>query len=304
MTENGRAVVAGWNGFIGRALVQDLAARGYDVVRVGREGPDVRWADGAAGLARVVEGADLLVNLAGKSVGCRYTDANRDEILRSRVDTTRALHEAVAAASAPPRLWLNASTATIYRYALDRPQTESDGELGSGFSVDVARGWERELFAGELPGTRRVALRMAIVLGGPASDMLARIARLGVGGPQLDGRWFQHRRYRGIGPEPTGGPVPVHRSHGRQKFSWIHLDDVLGAVRFIDEADSLSGPVNLGSPPPATRSAGPTWPPRSTTRWAAGRTGSRPGQAGPVRPRAGGARRGARPPRRPRPRCP
>jgi uncharacterized protein len=71
----------------------------------------------------------------------------------------------------PPRLWLNASTATIYRYALDRPQTESGGELGTGFSVDVARSWERELFAGDLPGTRRVALRMAIVLGGPASDM-------------------------------------------------------------------------------------------------------------------------------------
>lgn len=243
--------MAGWTGFIGRALVQDLAARGYDVVRVGRSGPDVRWSDGVAGLARVVDGADLLVNLAGKSVGCRYTDANRDEILRSRVSTTRALREAVAAAAAPPRLWLNASTATIYRYALDRPQTESDGELGTGFSVDVARAWERELFADHLPGTRRVALRMAIVLGGPASGMLARIARLGVGGPQLDGRWFQHRRYRGIGDEPTGGPVPVHRSRGTQKFSWIHLDDVLGAVRFIDETASLSGPVNLSAPNPS-----------------------------------------------------
>jgi len=92
---------------------------------------------------------------------------------------------------------------------------------------------------------------MAIVLGGPASDMLARIARLGVGGPQLDGWWFQHRRYRGIGPEPTGGPVPMHRSQGQQKFSWIHLDDVLGAVRFIDETDAVAGPVNLTSPNPS-----------------------------------------------------
>ncbi|MFE5334272.1 epimerase [Isoptericola sp. NPDC056573] len=245
-----RAVVAGWNGFIGHRLVADLSERGYDVVRVGRTGPDARWDDPAA-LARAVDGADLVVNLAGKSVGCRYTEANRDEILRSRVATTRALRASIEAAATPPRLWLNASTATIYRYATDRPQTESDGELGTGFSVDVARSWERELFAGDLPGTRRVALRMAIVLGGPASDLLARIARLGVGGPQHDGWWFQHRRYRGIGDEPTGGPVPIHRSGGRQRFSWIHVDDVLAAIRFLDAHDELTGPVNLSAPHPS-----------------------------------------------------
>ncbi|MFI2102901.1 epimerase [Isoptericola sp. NPDC019693] len=246
----GRAVVAGWNGFIGDRLVADLAERGYGVVRVGRTGPDARWGDAAA-LAAAVDGAELVVNLAGKSVGCRYTEANRDEILRSRVETTRALRQAVEAAATPPRLWLNASTATIYRYAADRPQTESDGELGTGFSVDVARSWERELFAGDLPGTRRVALRMAIVLGGPASDLLARIARLGVGGPQHDGWWFPHRRYRGIGNEPSGGPVPVHRSGGRQKFSWIHVDDVLAAIRFLESHDELAGPVNLSAPHPS-----------------------------------------------------
>lgn len=250
MTDAGRAVVTGWNGFIGRRLVDDLTARGYDVARVGRDGPDGRWSDDA-GLRRLVDGAALVVNLAGRSVGCRYTDANRDEILRSRVSTTRQLREAIADATAPPRLWLNSSTATIYRYAMDHPQTESAGELGTGFSVDVARSWERELFAGDLPGTRRVALRMAIVLGGPASDMLARIARLGVGGVQYDGWWLQHRRYRGIGDEPTGGPVPIHHSHGRQRFSWIHIDDVLAAVRFLDERDDIDGPVNLSSPNPS-----------------------------------------------------
>lgn len=250
MTMRARAVVAGWNGFLGHRLVADLTERGYDVVRLGRAGPDARWGDPAA-VAAAVDGADLVVNLAGKSVGCRYTEANRDEILRSRVDTTRALHEAIEGSSAPPRLWLNASTATIYRYAADRPQTESDGELGTGFSVDVARSWERELFAGDLPGTRRVALRMAIVLGGPASDLLARIARLGVGGPQHDGWWFPHRRYRGIGDEPTGGPVPVHRSGGRQKFSWIHVDDVLAAIRFLEDHEELAGPVNLSAPRPS-----------------------------------------------------
>ncbi|MCP2262896.1 epimerase [Promicromonospora thailandica] len=242
--------MAGWNGFIGRALVADLTGRGYDVARVGRSGPDARWSDGPDALRDLVDGADLLVNLAGRSVGCRYTDAHRDEILRSRVETTRQLREAVTASARPPRLWLNASTATIYRYALDRPQTEDDGELGTGFSVDVARSWERELFAGDLPGTRRVALRMAIVLGGPASDLLARVARLGVGGPQLDGWWFGHRRYRGIGEDPTGGPVPVHHSQGRQKFSWIHVDDVLRAVRFLEQHEDISGPVNLAAPHP------------------------------------------------------
>ncbi|MFO6453621.1 MULTISPECIES: epimerase [unclassified Aeromicrobium] len=250
MTGRERAVVAGWNGFIGHRLVTDLEARGYEVARVGRSGPDARWSDPAA-VARLVDGAALVVNLAGKSVGCRYTDANRDEILRSRVDTTRQLHEAIAAAGSPPRLWLNASTATIYRYAMDQPQTESDGELGSGFSVDVARTWEDELFAGDLPGTRRVALRMAIVLGGPASDLLGRVARLGLGGPQYDGRWFQHRRYRGIGPHPTGGLVPMHRSRGRQRFSWIHIDDVLASIRFLEEHDEIEGPVNLSSPHPS-----------------------------------------------------
>ncbi len=250
MSGGERAVVSGWNGFIGQRLVDDLTARGYAVARVGRSGPDARW-DEPGAVAELVDGAALVVNLAGKSVGCRYTDRNRDEILRSRVATTRQLREAIAAASAPPRLWLNASTATIYRYALDRPQTEADGELGSGFSVDVARSWERELFAGELPGTRRVALRMAIVLGGPASDLLARIARLGVGGTQYDGWWRQHRRYRGIGDDPSGGPVPIHHSHGRQRFSWIHIDDVLSSIRFLEEHDELDGPVNLSSPNPS-----------------------------------------------------
>ena len=158
-----RAVVAGAGGFIGEALVAALMDDGYDVVTVGRTAA-VRWDDPAA-IAAAVDGSDLLVNLAGKSVDCRYTDRNRDEILRSRVETTRALHAAVAAASAPPRLWLNASTATIYRHAMDRPNTESGGELGQGFSVDVARSWERAFFAGDLPRTRRVALRLAIVVG-------------------------------------------------------------------------------------------------------------------------------------------
>lgn len=245
------AVVAGASGFVGSAVVSALVDDGYEVRRIGRSA-QYRW-DDAHAIARAVDGAAVLVNLAGKSVNCRYTDANRDEVLRSRTETTRALREAVAAAVRPPAVWLNASTATIYRHATDRPQSEAGGDLGAGFSVDVARAWEREFFAGDLPHTRRVALRMAIVLGdGPATNMLFTLARVGLGGPQFDGWWIPHRRYRGIGPDPTGdGRSPWHRTKGRQRFSWIHIDDVVDAIRFLRDREDISGPVNLSSPHPS-----------------------------------------------------
>lgn len=243
------AVVAGASGFLGPKVVRALRSDGYRVLTIGRADADATWDDWAA-VERVVDGSDLLVNLAGKSVGCRYTDVNWNEILRSRTATTQALHDAVAAAAAPPALWLNASTGTIYRYAMDRPQDETTGELGSGFSVDVARNWESTFFAGHLPGTRRIALRMAIVIGdGPATRMLKRAAALGAGGPNLDGWCPPHFRYRGIGPDPSGdGTVPQHRSHGRQRFSWIHIDDVIAAMLFIRDQGELEGPVNLATP--------------------------------------------------------
>lgn len=252
-----RAVVAGASGFIGQRLVQDLTKQGYSVATIGRSHAHARWGDSAA-VHALVDGADLLVNLSGKSVNCRYTDTNRDEIVRSRVETTRALRTAVAAAVTPPRVWLNASTSTIYRYALDRPMTDAapshpadaDSILGSGFSADVARAWEAEFFAGDLPATRRVALRLAIVLGdGPATGLLLRLARLGLGGPQFDGWWFAHRRYRGVGA-PHSGPNTAagHASRGWQKFSWIHIDDVLGSIRFLSQYDEITGPVNLTAP--------------------------------------------------------
>ncbi|KAA9086858.1 epimerase [Microbacterium radiodurans] len=245
-----KAVVAGASGFIGSSIVAALQEDGYRTVAVGRRG-EARWGDPDA-LVRAVDGAELLVNLAGTSVNCRYTDANRDEILRSRVETTRQLHEAVRRASTPPPLWVNASTATIYRHAMDRANTEADGELGTGFSVDVARSWERTFFAGDLPVTRRVALRMAIVLGdGPATRLLFSLARSGLGGPQIDGPLLPHRRYRGIGDEPTGGPAPWYRTRGRQRFSWVHIDDVVGAVRFVRDHRGMTGVVNVASPSPS-----------------------------------------------------
>ena len=246
------AVVAGASGFIGGELLNALSTWGYTTRTIGRSpaSADATW-DRPDLIAELIDGADLLINLAGRSVGCRYTDANRQVIWDSRVDTTRTLNAAVGAASAPPRLWINSSTATIYRHAMDRPQTEDDGDIGEGFSVDIAKAWEKEFFSGSLPATRRVALRMAIVLGdGAALNMLATAARFGAGGAQHEGRWFPHRRYRGIGPEASGptiwrGHPPTH---GRQRFSWVHIEDVLRAIRFIDEHEELSGPINVSNP--------------------------------------------------------
>ncbi|WP_431247553.1 epimerase [Leifsonia xyli] len=240
-----RIVIAGASGFVGRYLAQHYRAAGAEVALVGRNGPDVRW-DDAAGLRRAVSGAAAVINLAGKSVNCRYGDAARAEIFRSRLETTRAVREAIAASDDPPPVWFNASTATIYRHAEDRPMTESTGELGTGFSVEVAKAWERELFAGELPGTRRVALRMAIVLGdGSALTPLVNLVRFGLGGPQIDGPWFATT------PRRNAGTFHEFRARGgRQRFSWVHIADVLGAIEFLRARPELDGPVNVSSPNP------------------------------------------------------
>jgi NAD dependent epimerase/dehydratase family enzyme len=244
-----RAVLGGGSGFIGTALKTALEADGYQVSIIGRSGPDARW-DDPASVLRVVDGAELVIGLAGKSVDCRYTTANRDEILRSRVDTTRLLSDAIAQSANPPAIWMNSSSATVYRYALDRTQTEDDTDFDTGFSADVALAWERELFRAELPATRRIALRITIVLGhGPATRLFFLLARLGLGGPQFDGWWFPHRRYRGIGPHPTEPRTPLGvRSRGRQKFSWIHIDDLVDGIRFIRDTPSIDGPVNMSAP--------------------------------------------------------
>lgn len=242
-----KVVIAGASGFIGRYLAAAFREAGDRVVTIGR-GPesDVRWGDGAS-LRTAVDGAALLVNLAGRSVNCRYGARNREVILRSRVETTRELTTAVAEAASPPPLWINSSTATIYRHAEDRPQTESTGEIGTGFSVEVATAWEREFFAPHLPRTRRVALRTAIVLGdGGVLPPLIRLTRLGLGGAHLDAPWFSSRRRSRAGT----GREPGARG-GRQKFSWVHLADVLGVIRFLEAHPGLEGAVNLASPNPS-----------------------------------------------------
>ncbi|GAA1792305.1 epimerase [Leucobacter iarius] len=243
----GRVVVGGAGGFMGGVLVQRLRESGRQVLTVGRRGADLRW-DDDAGLARAVDGASLVLGLAGKSVNCRYTPANRAEILRSRVGTTAALGRAIRAADAPPPLWINASTATIYRHAEDRPMTERAGELGEGFSVGIARAWEREFFSGELPGTRRVALRTAIVLGhGGVLGPIGALARLGLGGAQWDGRWPIPASRRRAGTAHRFGA-----RWGAQRFSWIHVEDVARIVGFIESRPELDGPINVASPNPST----------------------------------------------------
>ena len=223
-----RVVIAGASGFMGQHFAERFRADGFEVVTVGRSGSDVKWGDTAA-LEAAIDGADLLLNLAGKSVNCRYTETNKAAIFSSRLLTTGELGRAVESVANPPRLWLNSSTATIYRHADDRPQTDEDGQIGEGFSVNVATSWEREFFAHHRDGVRQVALRMAIVLGdGSALKPLLLLTRFGLGGPQI------------------GGKTPG----GQQRFSWIHIDDVYRAIRFIQSDTDLEGHVNVSSPNP------------------------------------------------------
>jgi len=240
-----RIVIAGSSGFIGRYLAKAFRAEGADVRLIGRGGPDAAWGNTAA-ITELLDGADLLINMAGKSVNCRYGPANRAEIMRSRIDTTRELSAALLACEAPPALWINSSTATIYRHAEDRAMTESTGEIGTGFSVGIATAWERELAASELPRTRRVALRMAIVLGdGSALIPLIRLAQFGLGGPQLDGAWFRTKARVAAGTFHEFGA-----KWGRQRFSWIHIADVFGIISFLHAHEELAGPVNASAPHP------------------------------------------------------
>jgi uncharacterized protein (TIGR01777 family) len=223
-----RIVIAGASGFMGQYFARRFRADGDMVITIGRSGSDVRWGDTDAVLA-AIDGADLLLNLAGKSVNTRYTEKNRAAIFSSRLLTTGELGRAVETVRNPPALWLNSSTATIYRHADDRPMTDEDGQLGSGFSVNVATSWEREFFAHSREGVRQVALRMAIVLGdGSALTPLLALTRFGLGGAQFGGK--------------TRG--------ARQMFSSVHIDDVYRAIRFLQSDPAIEGPINVASPHP------------------------------------------------------
>ena len=234
-----KVVIPGGTGQVGTALGRVLRSSGHEVVVLTRRAAgagQVSWDGERLGpWAREVDGSDVVINLAGRSVSCRYTKGNLTEMMRSRVRSARVVGQAIAAAGRPPRVWLQMSTATIYADARGAPNDEVTGVIGGweegvpgywAFSVDIARAWERELDEAKVPATRKVALRAAMVMTpdrGGVFDVLSRMARLGLGGPVAG---------------------------GRQYVSWIHEDDFTAAVRFIIGQDVLTGPVNLASPGP------------------------------------------------------
>ena len=221
-----KIVLAGGTGFIGQYLEDKFTATGYEVMIISRQPQHIAWSN-QAGIINALDGAEMLINLAGKSVNCRYNDKNKEEIINSRTKTTQILGNALLACSSPPPLWINSSTATIYRHAEDRPMTEENGEIGTGFSVDVAKAWEQSLFDYQLPRTRQVALRMSIVLGaeGGVMEPYFNLVRLGLGGVQ---------------------------GAGNQMFSWIHIEDVYRATLFLQERTDLNGAFNLSAPNPVS----------------------------------------------------
>ncbi|WP_335871537.1 TIGR01777 family oxidoreductase [Bacillus sp. 2205SS5-2] len=221
-----KVVLAGGTGFIGQYFQKQFEKLGYEVIIISRQPPHVIWED-FSGVARALENAELLLNLAGKSVNCRYNEKNKAKILNSRIETTELLGKAIQQCETPPQLWLNSSSATIYRHAEDRPMTEETGELGEGFSVDVARQWEESFFSFSLPNTRQVALRISIVLGSTGGVMVpyTHMVKFGLGGVQ--------------------GP-------GNQKFSWIHIEDLFSIVLFLSNRKEVNGIINCSAPSPIT----------------------------------------------------
>jgi uncharacterized protein len=231
-----KIIIAGGTGHLGSTLTRALRRRGDHVVILSRnvEAPAVLW-DGKT-LGRWMEhidGADVVINLAGRSVDCRYDDKRRAEIMSSRIESTRVIGEAIALAPNPPRLWLQMSTATIYAHTHDIENDEQNGVIGGNetdvppewkFSIDVAQAWEKALDDAPTPHTRKVKLRTAMVMAasrGGAFALLRRHVRLGFG------------RF----------------GDGRQYMSWIHERDFIRAVEWLIDHE-IAGAVNLASPQP------------------------------------------------------
>lgn len=228
-----KIVIAAANGYLGRILANYFSQINYEVVGLCRQDTQlenarcVLWDGKTLGAwANELTGAAALINLAGKSVDCRYTKANKQAIINSRVQSTKVLGQAIANSTHPPKVWLNASSATIYRHSEDKDMDETTGEVGQGFSVQVCQKWENELFSFSTPNTTKTALRIAMVLGanGGIYPVLSRLTKLGLGGTM---------------------------GNGRQYISWIHEADFCRAVQYLIDAPK-EGAVNICAPAPIT----------------------------------------------------
>lgn len=227
-----KLIIAAGTGFLGQVLVNHFQNKLEEIVILTRGKSQiingtkyVNWnARTFSGWENELENATVLINLAGKSVDCRYTKENKKEILLSRIESTKILNKAVLNCKNPPKHWLNSSTATIYRFSLDKQMDEVDGEIGNDFSINVALSWEKAFFKTETPNTLKTALRTSIVLGknGGAFIPLKNLAKTGFGGKQGSGNQF---------------------------VSWIHEDDFANAAAFIIEKE-ISGIINVVSPEP------------------------------------------------------
>lgn len=226
-----KIVLAGGNGYLGRVLADYYKGQAEQVIILSRkaaaENGNVRtlvWDGKTEGDWKwSLEDADLLVNLCGKNVNCRYTPKNQAEIIASRTVPARLLNKVLGELERPPKLWINVTSATIYRHAEDRPQDEDEGEIGYGFSIYVCKQWEEAFFEQECPGTRKVALRMGIVLGRSDSvfPRLLNLVKCGLGGRQGD---------------------------GQQYVAWVHEQDVARSTEWLLEEGKIKGVVNCVAP--------------------------------------------------------
>ncbi|WP_121745357.1 TIGR01777 family oxidoreductase [Streptomyces sp. E2N166] len=239
-----KIVIPGGTGQVGTVLKRAWTAAGHEVVvltRRPRRPGEVRWDGRTPGeWVREIDGSDVVVNLAGRSVSCRYTPGNLKAMMDSRVESARVVGEAISAAAVPPRVWLQMSTATVYAHRFDAPNDEATGLIGGAepgvpdywsYSVGIAKAWEREQERAGTPHTRKVALRSAMVMSpdrGGVLDVLLWLARLGLGGSVAG---------------------------GAQYVSWIHDQDFVRAVDFLVGRDDITGPVNLAAPAPLPQRA-------------------------------------------------
>jgi uncharacterized protein (TIGR01777 family) len=236
-----KVVIPGGSGQVGTLLGRAFVGDGHEVVALSRSPRKAPWrvfawdAETFGDWAAEVDGADVVINLAGRSVNCRYNAGNRRQIMESRINSTRAVGQAIARAAQPPRVWLQASTATIYAHRHDAPNVEATGVLGGSeegapetwrFSIGVAKAWEQAANEVVVPNTRKVLLRSAMTMSpdpGGVFDVLLGLVRWGLGGAS---------------------------GSGRQYVSWIHDRDFARAVCWLIEHAELEGPVNLASPNP------------------------------------------------------